>query len=899
MPARRRLAAYLAAAAALCGLVELIGGWFLGIRWLRGFGVEGHPIWPWTSVGYIALSLGYLAGLLGHKRLARRIWIAPLVIAGASIAQILGGFSLGTDTWLFADALREYPLDAAGRPTLNSAASILLLTCAGYVSVSGKLRGADRFLLGEHANLLASASLGLGILAALLAIFSSLSQQSSGLFTGALPAGIMAVLLSTACIVWNVDFGRHRLLSRRHVDWRAIAGLLPVVLFFPVVPSLLEVALTDADLMSPLAREMIVVFGNIAIVAVVTYWAVVRLAHEQALLTDFNEALEFTTIVLVTEDGRISHWSRGCEQLYGWSAAEARGKRKYELLRSRCEQDWQTGLPRPAGPDVQQLVEQRRDGSEVTVLERTRRVERPGREPLVICNISDVSCEAEAMAALRASEDRLAIAMSAHELGIFEWDVQTGAITWSPGTEQRLGLAPNAIGDFESWRAQVEPEDVQQILDTIARAVADRAERFTFRYRFLQQSGTVRAVEGSSRAFYDAQDNLVRTVGVIMDVSEREEREMALRAREAQLRSVLETVPDGMVVVDERGKIREFSAAAEALWGYRAGDVVGRDYTLLIPQDQRERVMTSLGEFLRAGDSDLVSRAATAVGEHADGRRFPLEGRGGVTRVDGGVLFTFFFRDISERLAAEERLSDLNAELAHVSRQSAMSELAADISHELNQPLSATANFLSAARILIEQQGDADRISELLRMANEQIQRAGEIIRRMRAFMSKGEVEIGAESLEQTLRDAAELVLVGTGQFDIDVTYSLDPAARLIFADRIQIQQVLVNLLRNAIDVLRNSPTSERSIHIASRKLNEQFIEVSVSDTGPGIKDTVLKQLYTRFVTTKQNAGMGIGLSISRRIIEAHGGTLEAENRPEGGATFRFTVPAVRELEEA
>jgi two-component system sensor kinase FixL len=227
-----------------------------------------------------------------------------------------------------------------------------------------------------------------------------------------------------------------------------------------------------------------------------------------------------------------------------------------------------------------------------------------------------------------------------------------------------------------------------------------------------------------------------------------------------------------------------------------------------------------------------------------------------------------------------------------------MSELAADLAHELNQPLSATANFLAAARMLIERGEEVERVSDMLRMGSEQTLRAGKIIRRLRDFVTRGEVEMHAESVEHTVRDAVELVLMGTGQFDTRVTYVLDSAAPQMYADRIQVQQVMVNLLRNAVEAMRSLPRNQRQITIASRKIDDHMIQIEVGDSGPGIPDNVLQQLFTRFSSTKvDGGGMGIGLSISKRIIEAHGGTMSAENRPEGGAVFRFTLPAAGEGE--
>lgn len=300
--------------------------------------------------------------------------------------------------------------------------------------------------------------------------------------------------------------------------------------------------------------------------------------------------------------------------------------------------------------------------------------------------------------------------------------------------------------------------------------------------------------------------------------------------------------------------------------------------------------------------SGLISPLGSvpAFGQAADGRRIPIEIRLGIARFDGSVLFTMFARDQTERLAAEKRLSELSADLAHVTRLSAMSELAADLAHELNQPLTATVNFLTTAQMLVARDQDVERIGELLGLARDQTLRAEEIIRRLRAFMTHGEIEIRLESVEQTVREAVDLVLVGAGQFKIRVEYDFDAEAAWMLADRIQVQQVLVNLLRNSVDALRHSRAFPRQINLSSRKISATMIEIEVCDTGPGIPDSVLNRLFSRFTTTKgKQDGMGVGLSISKRIIEAHGGELKAENRPEGGASFRFTVLAAEQETQA
>jgi two-component system sensor kinase FixL len=781
-PIGRKLATGFAALACFFSFAAFMG-WVLDWPNLRSFGVPGRPVWPLTALGYLALSLGFLAAITGRLRTARIIWVLPLLIALISLIENGFGYTVGTDMILFPDDIVKYPFPHSGRPGATPTTIFILLGLAGYTS------GRGSWQRNEILSLIASGTLGLATATAILMLFASPDDPLAQLYQISIPSAVVALSLTAAYIMWHSGFGWVQLLTSNRPGWRVLQLLLPAALVFPVLPSLVETALERGGVVSSLSSKLLVVVCNIALVGIITYWAVRSVAREQKALLD-------------------------------------------------------------------------------------------------------------AMMDLATSEERLATATAAHEVGVFEWDVASGTFTWTPGTEQRLGVQPGSMPDFESWSALVEPDDLERMLDTVGRAVSERAQRFSYRYRFIQPNGDVRSIEGSSRAFYDGEGNLVRTVGALVNVTERDEREAALRAREAQLRSVLETVPDAMVVIDEQGTIHQFSATAEALWGYRATDVVGRNFTMLSPADGREAYADGLMRSFRGTEGGLA-RSAPAVGEAADGRRFPLEVRSGLARVDGRLLLTVFFRDISERLAAEERLSDLNAELAHVSRQSAMSELAADLAHELNQPLSATANFLAAARMLIDKGEGLDRIDDMLRMGNEQTQRAGQIIRRLRDFVTRGEVEMQVESIEHTVRDAVELVLMGTGQFDIRVTYDIDAQAPEMYADRIQVQQVIVNLLRNSVEAMRALPRNQRQITITSQKLVNHMIQIEVGDSGPGIPEHILEQLFTRFSSTKvDDGGMGIGLSISKRIIEAHGGMLSAENRPEGGAVFRFTLPAVGEGEE-
>jgi two-component system sensor kinase FixL len=246
---------------------------------------------------------------------------------------------------------------------------------------------------------------------------------------------------------------------------------------------------------------------------------------------------------------------------------------------------------------------------------------------------------------------------------------------------------------------------------------------------------------------------------------------------------------------------------------------------------------------------------------------------------------------LSERQATERRLQELQSELIHVSRLTAMGEMASALAHELNQPLSAIASYVKGSARLLEAP-DVDRVtlSDALNKAAEQALRAGEIIKRLRDFVSKGETERHLESLGRVVEEASLLALVGAKEHGVKVTFNIDPATPSVMIDKVQIQQVVLNLIRNAIDAMHE--TRIRNIRVSVHPQDNVAV-VAVADSGPGVSPEVASQLFQPFMTTKAT-GMGVGLSISRSIIEAHGGKIWVEDNPGGGALFRFTVPTLQ-----
>ena len=360
------------------------------------------------------------------------------------------------------------------------------------------------------------------------------------------------------------------------------------------------------------------------------------------------------------------------------------------------------------------------------------------------------------------------------------------------------------------------------------------------------------------------------------------------RQRQDHLQSILDTVPEGMIVIDEIGTIRSFSAAAERLFGWTSAEAIGRNVRMLMPDPYRAGHDGYLGRYLETGERRIIGIGRVAVGVRKDGSTFPIELAVGEMRTGRKRFFTGFIRDLTEPQAAERRLQDMQSELIHVSRLTSMGEMASALAHELNQPLSAIASYMKGSvRLLDSGAPDLQRVRTALTAAGEQALRAGEIIRRLRAFVGKGEAAMRIEALPKLVEEAGALAMMGARDSGVRLEFRLSPEAGLVLADKVQVQQVVLNLMRNAVEAMADSQV--RELCVESRPLGEDQVEVLISDTGPGLAPEVLDRLFQPFVTTKAE-GMGVGLSICRTIIEAHGGELSARNRPEGGAVFRFTL---------
>ncbi len=388
-------------------------------------------------------------------------------------------------------------------------------------------------------------------------------------------------------------------------------------------------------------------------------------------------------------------------------------------------------------------------------------------------------------------------------------------------------------------------------------------------------------------------DVLVGASKVARDITSAKRAQLVLAEREAHLQSILDTIPDAMIVIDACGIIQSFSAAAERLFGYSAEEAIGQNVKILMPQPYSQQHDGYLGRYRETGERRIIGIGRLVVGLRRDGSTFPMELAVGEMRSSDRQYFTGFVRDLTERHETQQRLQEVQAELVHMSRFTALGEMASALAHELNQPLTATANYLKGARRLLAD-AKADGIAtarDAIERSAEQVLRAGQIIRRLRDFVARGDSERHIENLPKLIEEASALALVGAKEAGVRVTFDFCPRAKLVLADRIQIQQVLLNLVRNAIEAMQDMPA--RHLSISTSQIDHETVRIDVADTGSGIAEEIANQLFQPFVTTKRQ-GMGVGLSISRTIVEAHGGRLWAEPRPGGGTIFSLTLKTIQ-----
>ena len=494
---------------------------------------------------------------------------------------------------------------------------------------------------------------------------------------------------------------------------------------------------------------------------------------------------------------------------------------------------------------------------------------------------------------------RLASIIASTDDAIVGKDLEGTVTDWNAAAERIFGYgAADIIGrPIALLVPPGQEEEEREILRRIARG--ERVEHFETKRR--RKDGKIIEVSVTISPVTDRDGKIVGASKIARDVTAANRAQQTLLEREGLLQSVLDTVPDAMIVIDTKGTIQSFSKAAERLFGYSANEATGRNVNILMPEPDHSRHDAYLARYMRTGEKRIIGVGRLVIGKKRDGTTFPMELAVGEVKLGARQFFTGFVRDLTEREQTQQKLQELQAELVHMARFTALGEMASTLAHELNQPLTAVASYLNGARRLIDGGKPADLpvARGAIESAAEQALRAGQIIRRLREFLARGESDRQQEDIRALIEEASALALVGAREVGVRFNLQVPENVPPVLADKVQIQQVVLNLMRNAIEAMAESAARELTVSIFPAA--GSLVQVDVADTGTGIAPDIMAQLFQPFVTSKPH-GMGVGLSISRTIVEAHGGRLWAEARPGGGTVFHMTVrginPGERENDE-
>jgi two-component system sensor kinase FixL len=359
---------------------------------------------------------------------------------------------------------------------------------------------------------------------------------------------------------------------------------------------------------------------------------------------------------------------------------------------------------------------------------------------------------------------------------------------------------------------------------------------------------------------------------------------------EGQLQALVRTAVDGIMCIDRRGHVSLYNPACERIFGWAPEEVLGRNVSMLMPKRYAERHDGFIHNYLTTGTARIIGIGREVEGLRKDGTEFPMDLSVGEFEDRGEPLFVGIVRDLTERVAAERRLRELQAQLTHMGRVGAVAEMGSALAHELNQPLTAISLFLAAAERSLE--SDPEKARNLFVRAQDEAQRAGNIVRRIRQMVERGDEERRTVDISDIVAGAVELcsVVDAGGRAMIDMS-GVEPDLTA-FGDPTQIRQVMVNLIKNAIDATAGQ--EERHIRVSATADESGHVVIEVEDNGPGIDPAVRPELFSPFVSSKPD-GLGIGLSICRTIAESHGGNLDlADAAAEGhlaGARFRLRLP--------
>ncbi len=360
----------------------------------------------------------------------------------------------------------------------------------------------------------------------------------------------------------------------------------------------------------------------------------------------------------------------------------------------------------------------------------------------------------------------------------------------------------------------------------------------------------------------------------------------------ANFRALLQAAVDAIIVINEAGSILQFNPAAEKIFGFCQAEVLGRNVSMLMPAHYAQAHDGYMAHYHATGERRIIGIGREVEARRRDGTVFPIDLSVGQVDLPGAAHYVGIIRDISARKRNEQEMRDLQERLARVGRFSTMGEMAAGLAHEINQPLAAISTYAQTASRMLGAGSsyDPQDMDHICRQVSEQARRAGEVIRRLRGFLRTEDA--GRQPLDSNalIREIMFLAELDAREHGVPLTLMLAEGLPRVHGNAVEIQQVILNLIRNAVGAMSEQADRSPGVIIATAHHEDGGVEFSVTDYGPGVAEDIARQIFHPFVTSKHH-GLGVGLSISRTIIQAHGGRLAFVPNPAGGAIFRFQLP--------
>jgi PAS domain S-box-containing protein len=486
-------------------------------------------------------------------------------------------------------------------------------------------------------------------------------------------------------------------------------------------------------------------------------------------------------------------------------------------------------------------------------------------------------------AGLREGEKQMSLAAAAARLIVWTWDIPRDEVWLSDNDRALLGFSRNEKLNAERVRGIVHPEDRQFVRELVKKSlVADN--ELEAEYRLLLPNGKVRWVTRRGRIEFDTDGQPTWERGVLIDITERKQaQELFQLATEAS--------PSGIILVSDRGHILLVNSHVEKLFGYHRNELVGKFVEVLVPKRFITQHSSYRAKFLAAPEARAMGAGRKLFAHRKDGSEFPVEIGLNPIQTPHGFFVLANVVDISARLAAEEETRRSREQVELLGRVSLLGEMTASLAHELNQPLAAIVNNATAAMQYLEQgRLDPERLKDILNDVAADGRRAYDIMHNVRTAIKKGSAIRGPINLNDVVRAVTHMVQPDAAAQFCKMKMSLASDLPAIEGDPTQIQQVLINLVSNAFDAMHDTAPISRMVEVATAHNGDGTISVTVRDYGSGISETTRERLFEQFFTTKEE-GLGMGLAIVRSIVEAHGGSIAAENAQGGGARFHFSLP--------